>query len=111
MAKPPKLSGSELLAELTGGALDRMPVPTPAPTPSAPAQTGRPAKVQGKVVPLTLRLPEGHVDALRLAALAKAQAAGGRVMVTPQDIVRAMIDRAIADPTFPANVLDGSHQS
>jgi len=96
-----KLNGSELLAELGANSIDRAPSPAPAPH----TTTGRPPKVAGKGVPLTLRVSEDHAAALGRAALAKAQAGNGRTTITPQDIVRLLIERAVADPTFPNNII------
>lgn len=97
-----KMSGTELLAELGAGSIDRTAPPAPAAT---TVTTGRPPKVTGKGVPLTLRVSEEHAAALGRAALAQAQAIGGRSTVTPQDIVRLLIERAVSDPAFPANIL------
>lgn len=104
---PPKkkMNGSELLAELGAGAIDRVPSPEPA---AATATTGRPPKVTGggKGVPLTVPVSKEHAEALGRAALAQAQAIGGRTTVTRQDIVRMLIERAVSDPSFPANIVE-----
>lgn len=100
-----KMNGSELLAELGASSIDRVPPPAPIRAPAPSAATGRPPKVAGKGVPLTLRVSEDHAAALGRAALAKAQADNGRTTVTPQDIVRILIERAVADPAFPNNII------
>lgn len=112
---PPKrkLNGSELLAELAGGTLDRALSPaTPSePPPAAPKPAGRRSKVgSDDVVPLTVRVSAETAAALRAAAFQVSAATGGRTTVTAQDVVRMLIDRAIADPGFPADLI-GEGQS
>ena len=108
---PPKkkLSGAELLAELGTTSLDRAPPAPSAPAASPATTTGRPSKVGGAAMPLTLRVSADQYAALSKAALARDQArqeAGEMVRTTPQDILRILLDRAMADPNFPATVID-----
>lgn len=109
--KPKKLSGAELLAELGTNSLDRSPpAPAPAPAPPQPPHAtptiGRPSKVGKGHANLTVRVSAAQNDALRKAALARSQASNGKILATPQDIVRILIERAIADPTFPAIAIE-----
>lgn len=101
---PKKISGSELLAELQTESLERT-APAPLAPASAPAAGGRPSKVGGKAVPLTMRVSEDQLARLRDAALDVSKAHGGKT-VTPQDVVRMLIDRALADPAFPAFLIE-----
>ncbi|QCO07517.1 hypothetical protein [Azospirillum argentinense] len=105
---PKKLNGSELLAELGGTSFDRAPAPAPVPQPSpapAPRAVGRRSKVGAEFVPLTLRVSAQQHSALSDAAFAVMKARGPGANVTPQDVVRMLIDRAIADPDFPATLI------
>lgn len=107
---PKKLSGSGLLAELGVGSLDRAPA-APAPEPPAPKTStgavGRRSKVGAEFVPLTLRVSADQAVKLREAAFHLMQARGVGANITPQDVVRMLIDRAIADPDFPNNLTAG----
>lgn len=100
-----KLSGSELLAELGAGALDRTPTPPAPPRAATAAPTGRPPKISGKGVSLTVRVSEDQAAKLRQAAIARSQSKGGAI-ATAQDIIRLVVDQALADPIFPRNIED-----
>lgn len=99
---PRKISGSELLAELQTESLER----TPSAVGDRPLKVGgRPSKVGGKATPLTMRVSEDQLARLRAAALDVSKAQGGKT-ITPQDVARMLIDRALADPAFPSFLIE-----
>lgn len=108
---PKKLSGSGLLQELGVHSLDRPAAPSAPKTPAPKVSTGavgRRSKVGSDFIPLTLRVSKDQVAHLQAAAFSLMQARGPGATITPQDVVRMLIDRAIKDPDFPANLTSGS---
>lgn len=106
-----KMSGAELLAELGPGSLERAPAPSaPAAAPVSQGKVGRRSKAGPTPVPLNLRISVDQAEALKDAAHAYGKARGPGPTVTPQDIVRILIDRAISDPGFPGNIVRESEQ-
>lgn len=109
-----KMSGAELLAELDPGSLGRAapaPAPPPAPVATPPATTGkvgRRSKAGPAPVPLNLRISVEQSEALKDAAHAYGKARGPGPTVTPQDVVRMLIDHALADPGFPGTIIKGT---
>jgi len=101
-----KMSGAELLAELGPGSLERSPPPAPPAAPTSQGKVGRRSKAGPTPVPLNLRISVEQAEALKDAAHAYGKARGPGPNVTPQDIVRILIDRAIADPDFPASIVE-----
>ncbi|WP_168220584.1 hypothetical protein [Azospirillum thermophilum] len=104
-----KMSGAALLAELGEGALDRSaPIAAPsgpAPVPASTSRVGRRSKVGTTFVPLTVRVSAEQDAALKRAAFELMASRGPGANITPQDVIRILIDRAIADPDFPASLI------
>jgi hypothetical protein len=113
--RPPKLSGAELAAQLTGTGFPSstpitVPTPLPAgvPSPERPHQIdpkppqaaektkgGRPVKIGGEGIPVNLRLAQA--DHMALARVATELLVPGRPMPTVQDVVRGLIRGALKD--------------